>query len=199
MEFCVPDEAVDNASVVLIETGLVKTDPYADIHLYNEYKSKFPRLTTTSWLPHPITFVVFPASVCGLQPLETHAFQPRDYIKSDSEFSKEILEGIEAQDLKTMSFPHLAPFITSLTSRYLNLGDDMAAAAVEHIVDGLNISESWCLKQLHSASPQVLGFVQELIRGKKSRIAYYQDNTVTCMLADEEQAIKVTKIPGYEP
>lgn len=198
MEFCVADEAVDDASVILTETGLVKTDPYADIHLYNEYKSKFPRLTTTSWLPDPITFVIFPASVCGLQPLETHAFRPGDYIMPDSEFSKEILEDLDAEDLRNMLFPRLAPFMTSLAKRYLEWGDDMAAAAVEHLVDGLDISDAWCTTQLHSVSPDVLEFVQERIRGKKSRIAYYQDNTVTCMIVDEEQAKRVSTIPGYD-
>lgn len=196
MEFCVPDEVVDNASVILTETGLVKKDPYAEIHVHNEYKSTFPRLTTTGWLPRPVTFVIFPASICGLQPIQMHSFRPVDYFQSDSEFSKEILQGIDAEDLKTMSFPRLAPFITSLTTRYLELGDDMAAAAVEHLVDGLNLSDAWCVKALASASLEVIEFVQERIRGKKSRIDYYQDNTVTCMIADEDQAKRVERIPG---
>lgn len=133
-----------------------------------------------------------------MQPLSTHVFRPVDNLQSDSAFSKEILQDIEADDLKTMSFSHLAPFLTSLTKRYLELDDDMAAGAVEHIVDGLDLSDDWCAQHLDSASLEVVEFVRGRIRGKKSRIAYYQDNTATCMLADNEEAERVSKIPGYQ-
>lgn len=174
-------------------------DPYAELHLYNEYKSTFPRLTTTGWLARPFSFVIFPASICRLQPLATHAFRPVDSLQADSAFSKNILQDFEADDLKAMTFPRLAPFLTSLTRRYLELDDDnMAACAVEHIVEGLDLSDDWCTQHLDSASPEVVDFVRGRIRGKKARIAYYQDNAVTCMLASEEEAKRASRIPGYQ-
>lgn len=198
VEMCVRDQDVENASLALTETGLYKIEPYKDIHAHNEYKIRFSRLTTTGWLPHQVSFVIFPASFCGLHPLETHVFRPGDYAQPGSQLSKEILDSISEDDVKSWYFPRLTPFVTGLVKRYLETGDDMAAAAVEHLVDGLNLSDAWCGSRLYSASPGITEFFQRLVNGKKSRIAYYQDNTVTCMIADKEQANRVTRIPGYE-
>lgn len=189
---------MDNAQIVLKQTGLFEIEGYADINAHNEYKSGFSRLKTTAWLPRPVSFVILPASFCGLQPLDTCAFRPCEDVQTDYEFSKEILEAIGKEDVATFQFPRLAPFVTGLVKRYLETGDDMAAVAVEHLVDGLNLSEAWCNQNLSATSSEVTEFVERLIRGKKSRIAYYQDNKVTCMISDEKQASRLFRIPGYQ-
>lgn len=100
VEICVPDQIVDDASLTLTETGLFENNSYSDIHAHNEYKFRFLRLITTDWLARPVSFVIFPASFCGLQPLDTHAFRPVDYTLSASEFSKEIPDSIHKEDLR---------------------------------------------------------------------------------------------------
>lgn len=198
MEVCVPDDVMDNAQLVLRDTGLFEIQDYVDINAHNEYKSCFSRLQTTGWLPRPVSFVILPTSFCGLQPLDTCAFRPCANTIPESEFSKEILEAVGEEDVATFPFPCLAPFIAGLVQRYLETSDDMAAVAVEHLVDGLDLSEAWCNQHLSATSSEVKEFVDRLIRGKKSRIAYYQDNEVTCMIANEEQARRLFRIPGYQ-
>lgn len=199
VEICVPDDAVGDVSTILSYTGLFKKEGYKNLNAHNEYKSGCLRLVTTAWLHRPVSFVVFPASFYGLQPLDAHTFRPCEHVKSDSEFSKEILDTVHERDVRNWRFPRLAPYIASLAKRYLETGDDMAAMAVEHLVDGLDLSETWYDQQMDKETPmEVTGFVTRLIRGKKSRIAYYQEHKVTCMIADEEQASKLTRIPGYQ-
>lgn len=198
VEISVPDDRHEDVSAILVQTGLFKRDDYTEINPHIEYKCGFPRLSTSEWLALPVSFVIFPASFCGLEPLDVNTVRPAECAQGSFVFSGEMLDSIPRDDIKTFCFPRLAPFIKGLAERYLYKSDDMAAVAAEHLVDGMNLSKPWCDEQLHAASPEVVDFVESLIRGKQSRIAYYQDNTVTCMVVDEEQASKLPHIPGYK-
>lgn len=196
---CVSDEIVEKASTILQETGLVKKVPFTQVDHDNEFMIDFPRVTTTEWTPEVVSFVILPASACGLQPLGKNSFRPVDYWTSNSILSDELQGAIDAEDIKNMRFPRLPPFFTGLAKRYLETPERnfLAASGAEHLVDGLNISHEWCDKHLPPDTAET-AFVRKLVAGRKGRIDYWQDHTVTTFLADEEQARRASKIPGYD-
>ncbi|KAM0738988.1 hypothetical protein ACQRIT_006725 [Beauveria bassiana] len=88
--------------------------------------------------------IIFTANVYGLEPLEQKALQSRGI---DGGISKEIAD-IPLEEIATLPLPRLAPFLAGLATKFILTQDDNAMIAVEQLVDGMNLDESWVDSQL---------------------------------------------------
>lgn len=155
-----------------------------------------PRLRTTGWMNPMQTIVLFPATVFGLDPIE------KSIVKvvpaSESQFSKQILDYMDEADIIQLPMPRLAPLLIGLAQRWLEQGDDVAMIALEQLVDGMDIDDPWCDRNLGGEAPRVRSLVTAVIGSKKSRIDDFSGNKVTCFIKDEEETRHMRQIPGFE-
>ncbi|KAM3501509.1 hypothetical protein MY10362_005504 [Beauveria mimosiformis] len=133
------------------------------------------------------SIIIFTANVYGLEPLQQKALQSRGI---DGGFSKEIAD-IPLEEMATLPLPRLAPFLAGLASKFILTKDDNAMIAVEQLVDGMNLDESWVDSQLADCPQAVRDMIIGQINGKQSRIDYFSDNQVTCFIRDEAEAAHV--------
>lgn len=70
--------------------------------------------------------------------------------------------------------------------------------AVEQLVDGMNLDDDWCEKNLCNASLKVHQLATRVVAGKQSRLDDFSNNTVTCFIANAGEAERLRRIPGYE-
>ncbi|KAM0670729.1 hypothetical protein ACQRIU_001124 [Beauveria bassiana] len=133
--------------------------------------------------------IIFTANVYGLEPLEQKALQSRGI---DGGISKEIAD-IPLEEIATLPLPRLAPFLAGLATKFILTQDDNAMIAVEQLVDGMNLDESWVDSQLTDCPQAVRDMITGLINGKQCRIDYFSDNQVTCFIRDEAEAAHVSR------
>lgn len=74
----------------------------------------------------------------------------------------------------------------------------MAAMAIDGLIDGMDLDEQWCMQHVTGLSPAITEYLLSRVRGKLRRIDYYQDNTVTCIIADEDERWRLLKVPGRD-
>ncbi|KAM3431516.1 hypothetical protein MY4824_007114 [Beauveria thailandica] len=137
----------------------------------------------------PPSIIIFTANVYGLEPLQQKALQSRGI---DGGFSKEIAD-IPLEELAILPLPRLAPFLAGLATKFILTRDDKAMIAVEQLVDGMNLDESWVDSQLADCPQAVRDMIIGQINGKQSRIDYFSDNQVTCFIRDEAEAAHVSR------
>ncbi len=99
--------------------------------------------------------------------------------------------------MAALPLPRLAPFLAGLATKFLLTNDDKSMIAVEQLVDGMNLDESWVDSQLPDCPQIVRDLIMRQIHGKKSRIDYVSDNQITCFVRDEAEAAHVRSIVGY--
>lgn len=87
--------------------------------------------------------------------------------------------------------------MVGLCQGYLDTKNVAEMVEIQHLVDGMDLDEGWCDRNLNHANPGVLAIVSGLIAGKASRINPPTDNIVTCSVPNED-AVKVRRIPGYQ-
>ncbi|TVY83018.1 hypothetical protein LSUE1_G002428 [Lachnellula suecica] len=199
LEICVPENLVQKASAILRDTGLFGFDDIPDFDNYNEYKRGFPRLRSSPWISPASNFLILADTSYGLAPLIDHIV-PRENSSSDPEFSSQILGMVSAAELKGLPMPRLPSLIVGLCQKYLQSYDDIAMIAAEQLVDGMNLDESWCERNLHPSkiTPEARQLATRLAAGRISRLDEFSENTITCFIADESEAKRLQKIPGYE-
>ncbi|KAK7518997.1 hypothetical protein IWZ03DRAFT_375199 [Phyllosticta citriasiana] len=127
------------------------------------------------------------------------AIVPRTAALTEEAYSSQILESLPARDVHLFPMPQLLRLMTSLCERYIESGDIMARIGVEQLIDGMDLDEPWCQRNLSStASDEVQQLVLSVVQGKKWRIDDFSGKSVTCFIADEEEATRMHGIPGYE-
>ena len=151
-------------------------------------------MRTTHWAT-PQTVVIFPASYLGLDPIEQALARPGS--GSDSHISKE-LSDYSPEQVARLPFPRLAPFLRGMARRFLDTNDDVARIAVEQLVDGMDLSQTWVKRKLDQSEADVLSLVARLVRGKRGRLDTFSDNIVTCFVRDLDEANRLPLIPGYQ-
>ena len=70
--------------------------------------------------------------------------------------------------------------------------------AVEGLIDGMDLDELWCVRNLTGIEPSDLDYVLLRVRDKFSRIDYFSPNTITCIIANDEERERLFRIPGRE-
>ncbi|KAM3431474.1 hypothetical protein MY4824_007072 [Beauveria thailandica] len=194
LEVCVPRGSSIIAAARLCLSGFFQPSNTEEaINNYTEYKQGFPRLIATFLKGKQPSIIIFTANVYGLEPLQQKALQSRGI---DGGFSKEIAD-IPLEELAILPLPRLAPFLAGLATKFILTRDDKAMIAVEQLVDGMNLDESWVDSQLADCPQAVRDMIIGQINGKQSRIDYFSDNQVTCFIRDEAEAAHVRSIVGY--
>ncbi|KAF1951785.1 hypothetical protein CC80DRAFT_553152 [Byssothecium circinans] len=200
VEIAVPtDQLTDAVGALRRRGGLFEPHGYdpTSFTAHTEHKRGFPRFSVTASTPK-ISVILFPASFSGLEPLEACSVHGPDLSSSGRVFSSQILDSMTPMEVEAFCFPLLGPFFVGLLKRYAeNIWDEMAMVGAEHLVDGMNLDEEWCRKNLVDVPDGVVQLARRLVKGKQSRIAYYQDNTVTCFIKDEQEAAILRRIPGF--
>lgn len=70
--------------------------------------------------------------------------------------------------------------------------------AIDGLIDGMDLYESWCSKNLTNLEPKALEYLFSRIRGKTSRIDYFSSNTVACIIINDEERERLFRVPGRE-
>ncbi|KAI0378961.1 hypothetical protein F5Y04DRAFT_283331 [Hypomontagnella monticulosa] len=195
IEICVPADRVLEAAALLCSTGLFQQFPAVKFDLFTEYKQGHPRLRPTFWTTAACAVIILPDTLFGLQPLEESVVR-REERNSSSAISTHIVDVIPSADLTAIPVPRLYSYFVGLCRRYLDQADDAAMIAAEQLVDGMNLDQDWCTKNISTAGADVWTLSQQLILDKPSRIDQFSGNTVTCFIADETEAKKLRDIPG---
>jgi len=105
---------------------------------------------------------------------------------------------IPPTEIHQLPMPRLPVLLVGLCRRFLELHDDVAMIAAEQLVDGMDLEEDWCDRNLSNVSSAVLETASRLVSGKSSRLDDFSKNTVTCFIANKDGAESVRGIPGYE-
>ncbi|XWW95811.1 hypothetical protein V2A60_003779 [Cordyceps javanica] len=137
--------------------------------------------------------MIFTAHTYGLQPLEESIVRPRE---KDCHFSKEV-EELSAEEMAVLTLPRLAPFLAGLAAKFLFAKDDVAMIAVQELIDGMDLDESWVSSRLQDCEPAVRRLILQEIDGKPFRMDHFSENEVTCFIRDQEEATHVKLITGY--
>ncbi|KAG6039842.1 hypothetical protein E4U41_002020 [Claviceps citrina] len=188
------DLAPLKAAIMILKHHGVPTCIVGALNNYTEYKRGIPRVRTTSWC-QPQTILIFTDAFFGFESIEDVLVPPIPHGEQVGNISKEMKENRD--DITSLRFPRLAPLLKGVARRYLDTRDDIAMIAVEQLVDGMNLDESWIEKQLPGSDAALLDLIMGRIRSKKQRIDYFMDHKITCFIFDQEEADKVQLIPGY--
>ena len=176
---------------------MFEPSPLGEFNLFTEYKKGYPRLRATSWSSSHLGLVIFSDTSFGLRPLE-ESVVPNIKSLDSACYSKQILDVVASNDLNAIPMPCLGPYFSGLCRRYLDLGDDVAMIAAEQLVDGMNLDQNWVTKNIASAEQDVQELARQLIHGKASRLDDLSGNTITCFVANEDEAEALRNIPGFE-
>lgn len=162
-----------------------------DSNIYTKYRRGFPRFRI---LDEPdLHIVVFPDKYFHLDPLDQNIIQ---FSEEDNvhQYSKEIYDIVSADDLTKLPIPRLAPLFSGLCRMYMESREATAAIAAEMLVDGMDLSKDWCRERL---SGKALDFALGLVEGKASRVSDFQENKVTCFVANAQEGEQIRSIPGF--
>ncbi|KAK2762722.1 hypothetical protein FQN54_000896 [Arachnomyces sp. PD_36] len=198
LELCVGANYLELATSTFESQGdILERADEADYNIYTEYKRGYPRFRFKS--PASSFYIVLFTDVyCHLNPLEEHIITPQEHQRRKECYSKEILDSFSADQIATLPLPRFASFFTGFCRTYIETLEVTAAIAAELLVDGMNIDEIWCRKNLQARGQSTeLNFALRLVQGKDSRIADFTPNEVTCFIVDSLEATRVQKIPGF--
>lgn len=190
IEICVPSSQFNTALSALNSSPLFEKLPPRTPNLYNEYKKDCPRLLDVRQPHTPITLV----SDHGIGTEKTEILEPATHIRGAS-YSDQILDYISVEGIKSIPIPTLRSFVQYLCLLFFHGADDMYRIRLEQLVDGMNLDEEWCRKNL--ADERHLQYLLKLVNSKEDRIDDFSGNLVTCYIAEQEAAATVTRIPGY--
>ncbi len=185
------------AASLLHGTGLFEPDEIEEFDLYNEYKRGCPRFRSSSWIYPPSTLVILADKMYCLNPISKNVLS-RDEAPSNPSYSSQIMDLIPPTEIHRLPIPKLPVLLVGLCRRFLDSHDDVALIAAEQLVDGMDLDEGWCERNLSTISSDVLDIANRLVAGKASRLDDFSENTITCFIANKYEAERVRGIPGYE-
>ncbi|KAM3511885.1 hypothetical protein MY11210_004503 [Beauveria gryllotalpidicola] len=137
--------------------------------------------------------MIFAADSYGLEPLEktTLSLPDTDY------FSSKEMDGFSLEELATVTLPPLAPFLAGLAAKYLSTGEDMIMIAVENLVDGMHLDESWVQDQQQDCEPAARELILQQVASKTSRMDCFSENKVTCFVCKKAEVAHIKSIAGF--
>jgi len=165
-----------------------------EFSIYTEYRQAMPRFGFIDG--SSLCVVLFPdvrLENAGL----LDSVIPRSLYKYDSVYSLE-LDDIPHERISSLLFPFLGPLLTRYCLSYIALKDVMAAMAIDGLIDGMDLDERWCIRHLSQLDENGVEYALSRVWGKLRRINYHQDNTVTCIIANEDERERLLKVPGRE-
>ncbi|KAH8883277.1 hypothetical protein GQ53DRAFT_732457 [Thozetella sp. PMI_491] len=181
IEIYVPKTSVSEAARVLCSTGQFEPCELESFNNYTEYKRGLPRLRTTQGSPVQHVLIL-PASQLGLDPISKNLVEQP--VGRDAFLSRHILDMLPAHAVPDIPLPRLAALLKGLARRYLDTEDDAAMIATEQLVDGMDLDQSWCSKNLDKTDREALGLITSLVDGKKSRMDDFNGNLITCFFTE---------------
>lgn len=195
MEFCVSNDDLSRGSQALASAqDLFAPADETEFSIYTEYRRAMPRFRFRDG--NSLCVVLFPDIQIGTAGLLDNVIPPSLH-QYDSEYSLE-LDDVPSGRIPSLPFPVLGPLLTRYCLSYVASKDVMAAMAIDGLIDGMDLDEQWCMRNLSQAANRSVEYVLSRVRGKVQRIDYYQDNTVTCIIADEDEGKRLLKVPGRE-
>ncbi|KAI9053090.1 hypothetical protein LZ554_003359 [Drepanopeziza brunnea f. sp. 'monogermtubi'] len=199
IEICVPEAMVLEAAPLLCGTGLFLPDDIVEFDLYNQYKQGLPRRRSSPWIYPSSNIVILPDKIYGLNPISENVVS---HNKAHSEpsytYSSQLTDFISPTDIHRLPMPKMPVLLAGLCQRFLDSHDDVAMIAAEQLVDGMDLNEDWCERNLANVNAEVFEMTLRLVLGKTSRMDDFSQNTVTCYIAHEVDAERARGIPGYE-
>ena len=123
---------------------------------------------------------------------------PQSLHQQDSEYSFELLDLIPKNRIPSLPVPFLGPLVSDYSRKYIASQDAIAAMAVDGLIDGMDLDELWCARNLIDLEPPGLEYVHSRVRGRVSRIDYFSPNTVTCIILDDKERQRLHRVPGRE-
>ena len=70
--------------------------------------------------------------------------------------------------------------------------------ATEQLVDGMDLDETWCKRHLCGVEPGVVDVILDRVQTKHQRLDDFSENTVTCYVKDEVEAVLVRQTQGRD-
>ncbi|TVY92921.1 hypothetical protein LAWI1_G004653 [Lachnellula willkommii] len=198
IEICVPEASLSKAALMLQGTGLFEPKAIEEFDIYNEYKRDFPRLRSSSWISPSCTLVLLADKSYGLDPLVNNISCGKTTPNPNPTYSSQIMDLIPPAEVGNIPIPRLPSLFAGLCRRYLESNDDVAMIAAEQLVDGMDLDGGWCTRNLRNTSFEIHQLANRLIASKQSRLDDFSENTVTCFIANAEEAERLRLIPGYE-
>ena len=181
--------------VLKFETKLFEPADEHTFNVYTEYRRGLPRFR---FINSATAYVVLfpdgpskPGSTVG-------NIIPRSLHQSSSEYSSELLDLIPEDRISSLPLPFLGPLLSDYCQKYLMSKDDMAAIAVEGLVDGMDLDDAWCARNLTNLEPRGQQYVSSVIRRKAARMDDFSPNTITCIIANDGERERLLKVPGRE-
>lgn len=210
LEICVAERELSFAALQLASyTDVFLPYPWPDEghrNIYADYKKPYPRFQAFMEGRH-LSVVVFPDTFFHLDPLKDNIVQTSTYIYSANQirFSPQFDYSTDTNALATVPVPRLASLLQGLAQRHVECNNDdyssIAAMCAEQLVDGMNLSTTWCMDHLDATSDsqakEGVQFVLRLVESKGLRISQFEPDNLTCFVATEEDDHALRMIPGY--
>ena len=164
-------------------------------NVYTEYRRGLPRFRFRH--RSALCVVLFPDEPSGYRNLVDNII-PLSSHRPDSEYSSELLDFVPGDRLTSLPIPFLGPLLSMSCRKYMTLQDTMAGMAIEGLIDGMDLDEIWCSRNLTDIEPNSLAYVLAKIRAKPFRMDYYSPNVVTCIVANHEERESLLHVPGRD-
>ncbi|KAI9676670.1 MAG: hypothetical protein M1829_002988 [Trizodia sp. TS-e1964] len=196
LEICVPEADLSRAQKVFSSKhGPLETaEGEENYNSYTEYKRGFPRYRHIS-AESCFHVILFSDTFCHLAPLQKNVIPSKEY-QQGAEYSRELMDLVPVSLIPKLRLPRLAPLFEACCRKYCETREDMSAIAAEQLVDGMNLDEDWCRKNMSPARLEELNFALKLVAAKKSRISAFTHNIVTDFIATSEEAERLLRVPG---
>jgi hypothetical protein len=189
-EICIPSYQLSTAEMALKSSRLFERLPPCTPNLYTAYKKDSPRFLHIEGHQTPITLLG--SQEIGFENLQVLG---RAEHAEEAFYSGEIRDYLSVDDIKQIPIPALPSFVQYLCVLFFSSGDEMYRIRLEQLVDGMNIDEAWCTKNLTDEGH--MQYLLNLVNSKTDRIDDFSGHLVTCYIADQELAESITRIPGY--
>ncbi|KAM0797527.1 hypothetical protein BDR22DRAFT_434885 [Usnea florida] len=164
-------------------------------NIYTEYKRGLPRFrfrnSSTAYL------VLLPDTSSNSRGVVDRVV-PQSLHQQDSEYSFELLDLIPKNRIPSLPVPFLGPLLSDYSRKYIASQDAIAAMAIDGLIDGMDLDDLWCERNLIDLELPGLEYVHSRVRGRVSRIDYFSPNTVTCIILDDDERQRLFRVPGRE-
>ena len=174
-------------------------------NVYSDYKKPYPRFQAFLEGRY-LSLIIFPDTFFHLDPLKDNVVQTSAYVCAGVpvRFSPQFDYSTDTNVLAGIPVPRLASLLQGLAQRHVECPNDdfsgIAAMCAEQLVDGMNLSTTWCLDHLdtsRSHAQEAIQFILRLVESKRLRISQFEPENLTCFVATEEDDRALRMIPGY--
>ncbi|KJZ76987.1 hypothetical protein HIM_03864 [Hirsutella minnesotensis 3608] len=221
LELIVSDEWFPAATGILCSSGLFQPLPSAPDSLGFDggwrALNGFPHLKTTGWCSSLSAIAIVPGSCAGINPEDRSVFVEIYDAVTDKNFGACLdLQGLSLDAIKFLPWPRLPVFMRSLPKRLGKPANPVASAdddsdetavdlenhfqaAVEDLVDGMNISLEWVYRHVNVQDPELAARVRQAVNKRFERLDWMEPgNRITRAIKNTEHAEVIALIPGHD-